>query len=159
MFSISVWFSSCCRVGVPKSTWSWTCFLGWTCIIQILHNFPWRQDILSTPWSAQRAKHFGCGIICKKWHFNIRYRTLYHVALLLDFKLPSGMTSLWMTFCVALLNVREVTWYMLIIIFTWNDNSIAVGCTSVRLATPSVCCYTIWHSECSSSASIVLLHK
>ena len=41
--SWSVWPSSCCRVGVVSSAWSRSCFLGWICTIQILHNLSQRQ--------------------------------------------------------------------------------------------------------------------
>ena len=54
--------------------------------------------------------------------------TLYHVALLLvDWhrRVPSGMTALRITFCIALLNVRVVTWYISII-FTWNSLQVTI---------------------------------
>ena len=164
--SWSVWSSSCHQMGAPKSTRSRTCFLGWTCIIQILHNFSWRQDIVkivwTTPWPSQRVKSLDC---CKLWKpyliiFDvILYRVSYSTACRLASKLPSGMTALRTTSSIALLNIRVVTQYLTIIIFTCDDDTIAVGYTTFRSGTTAVCCDTIWNYKCKASASNVLLQK
>ena len=79
----------------------------------------------------------------------IRYDTLRRsTARRLASIFPTWMTALRMTFCIALLNVRAVTWYIsIIIIFTWNDYTIAARYTSFRLGTTTVCGYATWHSK------------
>ena len=41
--SFMIYCSSCCRVGPVPSAWSSSWFLGWICVMQMLHNLSQRQ--------------------------------------------------------------------------------------------------------------------
>ena len=84
--------------------------------------------------------------------------TLYHVALLVNLHRHCQAECQRCERRLAL-NVRVVIWYISIISFTWNNSTIAVGYTSFRLGTTTLCCFTMWHSERKSSTPIVLLRK
>ena len=95
-----------------------------------------------------------------KSHSNTRYNTLPRsTARRFPSKIAQRDDSVANNFCIAWLDVRLVTWYISITIFTLNGNTIAIGDTSFRLGMTTVCCYTVRHSKCKSSASIVLLQK
>ena len=60
--SWSLWSSSCCQVGAISSEWSRTCFLGWICTIQILHNISGGLGSRrSRSWSVRRVNPFTQG--------------------------------------------------------------------------------------------------